>query len=66
MPFYLGALRMLNIATGYSKNTLSCSELNEEHAGEVFSDRYDIYLSRYERVKSKNVTFRENLTFDLT
>ena len=36
MPFYLGALRMLNIATGYSKNTLSCSELNEEPAGEGF------------------------------
>ena len=36
MPFYLGALRMLNIATGYSKNTLSCSELSEEHAGEGF------------------------------
>ena len=36
MPFYLGALRMLNIATGYSKNTLSCSELSEEHAGEDF------------------------------
>ena len=36
MPFYLGALRMLNIATGYSKNTLSCSEWNEEHAGECF------------------------------
>ena len=27
---------MLNIATGYTKNTLSCSELNEEHAGEGF------------------------------
>ena len=36
MPFYLGALRMLNIATGYSKTTLSCSELSEEHAGEGF------------------------------
>ena len=36
MPFYFGALRMLNTATGYSKNTLSCSELNEEHAGEGF------------------------------
>ena len=36
MPFYLGALHMLNIATGYSKNTLSYSELNEEHAGEGF------------------------------
>ena len=27
---------MLNIATGYSKNTLSCSKLNGEHAGEGF------------------------------
>ena len=27
---------MLNIATGYSKNALSCSELNGEHAGEGF------------------------------
>ena len=36
MPFYLGALRMLNIATGYSKNTLPCSEWSEEHAGEGF------------------------------
>ena len=27
---------MLNIAAGYSNNTLSCSELNEEHAGEGF------------------------------
>ena len=30
------------------------------------SDRYDTYLRRYERVKPKNVIFRENLTFDLT
>ena len=30
------------------------------------SDLYDTYLRRYERVKQKNVTFRENLTFDLT
>ena len=30
------------------------------------SDRYDTYLRRYERVKPKNVTFRENLIFDLT
>ena len=36
MSFYLGALRMLNIAMGYSNNTLSCSELNGEHAGEGF------------------------------
>ena len=27
---------MLNIATVYGKNTLSCSELNGEHAGEGF------------------------------
>ena len=36
MPFYLGALRMLNIAAGYSNNTLSCSELNGQHADEGF------------------------------
>ena len=29
-------------------------------------DRYDTYLRHYERVNPKNVTFRENLTFDLT
>ena len=33
---YSRYLRMLNIATGYSNNTLSCSELNGEHAGECF------------------------------
>ena len=65
MPFYLGALRMLNVATGYPNNTLSCSELNREHAGKV-SDRYDPYLRRYERVKLKVSFFCENLTFDLT
>ena len=36
MPFYLGALRMPYVVTGYSNNTLSCSELNGEHAGEGF------------------------------
>ena len=36
MPFYLAALRMLNIAAGYSNNTLSCSELSGEHAGKGF------------------------------
>ena len=30
------------------------------------SDRYDAYVCRYERVNSKNVDFRENLTFELT
>ena len=57
---------MLNIATGYSKNTLSCSELNEEHDGEGFISLRHILTQRYERVKPKNVTFLENLTFDLT
>ena len=65
MPFYLGALRMLNIATGYSKNTLSCSELSEEHAGEGFRSLQHI-LTPLWACKAKNVTFRENLTFDLT
>ena len=65
MPFYLGALRMLNIATGYSNNTLSCSELSGEHAGEGFRSQRHI-LRRYERVNPKNVIFRENLTFDVT
>ena len=36
MPLYLGAPRMLNIATGCNNNTLSCLELNREHAGEGF------------------------------
>ena len=27
---------MLHVVTGYSNNTLSCSELNGEHAGEGF------------------------------
>ena len=36
MPFYLGALRMLNVATGYSNNTVTYSELIREHAGESF------------------------------
>ena len=27
---------MLHVVTGYSNNTLSCLELNEEHAGEGF------------------------------
>ena len=57
---------MLTIATGYSSNTLSCSELNREHTLVKVSDRYDTYLRRYERVNIKNAIFRENLTFDLT
>ena len=40
------ALRMLNIATGYSKNTLSCSELNGEHAGEGFRSLRHIHRPR--------------------
>ena len=65
MPFHLGALRMLHVVTGYSNNTLSCSELNGNTLVKV-SDRYDTYLRSYERVKPKNVISRENLTFDLT
>ena len=29
-------LRMLHVVTGYKNNTLSCSELNGEYAGEGF------------------------------
>ena len=59
---------MLHVVTGYSNNTLSCSELNGEHAGEGFRSIRHILmvLCRYERVKPDNVIFRENLTFDLT
>ena len=42
---------MLNIAAGYSNNTLTCSELNGEHAGEGF--RSLRHIRRYERVKPK-------------
>ena len=62
MPFYLGALRMLNIATGYSKNTLSCSELNEEHAGEGFRSLRRI-LTPLWACKSKKCHFSRK--FDL-
>ena len=58
---------LINIATGCSNNTLSCSKLIGEDAGEGFrSLRYDTYVRWYERVKPKNDIFRENLTFDLT
>ena len=56
MLFYLGALATTyaKCCAEYSNNTLSCSELNREHAGECFrSLRYDTYLRRYERVKLK-------------
>ena len=62
MPFYLGALRMLNIATGYSKNTLSCSELNEEHAGEGFRSLRQI-LTPLKACKAKKCHFSRK--FDL-
>ena len=59
---------MLHVVTGYSNNTLSGSELNGEPGNTLVkvSDRYDTYLRRYERVKSKNDIFSRNLTFDLT
>ena len=44
MSFYLGALRMLNIATGYSNYTLSCSELNGKHASDSFRSLRHILL----------------------
>ena len=58
---YVPALRMLNIAAGYSKNTLPCSELSEEHAGEGF--RSLRHIRRYERVKQKKCHFSRK--FDL-
>ena len=50
---------------GYSNNTLSCSELNREHAGEGFRSLRQV-LTPLSACKAKNVVFRENLTFDLT
>ena len=55
-------LRMLNIATGYSKNTLSCSELNEEHAGEGFRSLRHI-LTPLWACKAKKCHFSQK--FDL-
>ena len=60
MPFYWGALRMPHVVTGYSNNTLSCSELNGEHAGEGFRSTRHI-LTPLWACKAKNVIFRENL-----
>ena len=60
MPFYL-ALRMLNIATVYSSNTLSCSELNGEHAGECFTSLRHILTPRW-ACKAKKLFLRK---FDL-
>ena len=45
MPFYLGALLILHVVTGYSNNTLSCSKLNGEHAGECFRSIRHILMS---------------------
>ena len=62
MPFYLGALRMLNVATGYSNYTLSCSELNGEHAGEGFRALRHILLPLW-ACKSQKCRFSRK--FDL-
>ena len=48
---------MLNIATGYSNYTLSCSELNGEHAGEDVRSLRHILLPLYERVNPKMSIF---------
>ena len=61
IPFYLGALRMLHV-TGYSNNTLSCSELNGEHAGEGFRSIRHI-LTPLLACKSKKCHFSRK--FDL-
>ena len=62
MLFYLGALRMLNIATGYSNYTISCSELNGKHAGEGFRSLRHILLPLW-ACKSKKWRFSQK--FDL-
>ena len=62
MPFYLGALHMLNIAAGYSNNTLSCSELNGEHAGDGLSSLRHIITPLW-ACKSKKCHFSRK--FDL-
>ena len=62
MPSYLGALRMLHIATGYSNNTLSCSELNREHAGEGFRSLRHIFTPLW-ACKPKKCNFSRK--FDL-
>ena len=62
MPFYLGALRMLNIATGYSNYTLPCLKLNEEHAGECFRSLGHILLPLW-ACKSQKCRFSRK--FDL-
>ena len=54
------ALRMLNVATGYSNSTQSCSDWTGNTLVMV-SDRYDAYLRRYERVKQKMSIFAKIL-----
>ena len=60
MSFYLGALRILNIATGYSNNTLSCLALNWKHAAEGFRSLRHTYVRRYERVRLKISLFAKS------
>ena len=66
MLLYLRALRMLNVATGYSNTTLSYSELNGEHAGESFRSLRHILMPLWACKAKKCIFFHENLTFDLT
>ena len=66
MPFYLGALRMLNIAAGYSNNTILLRIERGTRWWRCQIATTHTYLRRYERVESKYVIFRKNLTFDLT
>ena len=45
---------MLNVATGYSNTTLSCSELNGEHDGEHDERGTRPDITRSNRVRTKN------------
>ena len=68
MPLYFGALRMLNTGTGYSSNTLSCSELNRgEHARQGFRSLRHI-LTPLWACKAKRCHFSRKLDLwpDLT
>ena len=47
---------MLNVATGYSNTTQSCSELNGDHAGEGF--RSLRHIRRYGRVNPRLLYYK--------
>ena len=55
---------MLNIATGYSYNTLSCSELNREHVGEGFRSLRHIHTPLLACKSKKNQ--KSDMDIDVT